>query len=38
MDNQLYDVKAVETECPINVDEDSKDVLICQVVGKMIVL
>ena len=37
LDNQLYDVRMIEAECPIDVDKDSKEHLIRRVVGKMVV-
>ena len=38
MDNQLFDVRKLEEECPLSANEDSKENLIRAVVGKMVTL
>ena len=38
LDNQLFDVRMVEKECPLSVEIDSKEKIVRQVVCKMITL
>ena len=37
MDNQLFDVRILEEECPLSTNEDSKENLIRDAIGKMVI-